>query len=436
MKKESRTRRPIAIDLFAGVGGLSLGFEQAGFDIAASVEIDPIHCATHHYNFPNSKAICRSVVDLSGAEIRVSAGIGQIDIDVVCGGAPCQGFSTIGKRALGDPRNRLVFHYCRLVQELRPKYAVFENVRGLTLGEHKAFLNEIVEALSDSGYKVHLPYRVLNAAEHGVPQDRKRLFLLAARADCPLPDYPPPGSRTTVAQAIGDLPDADDFDELLVSDHVAAKLGRRSAYARKLRGESVDETDFSYPRIWNPKLLTASTRTAHTELSRRRFRGTANGSIEPVSRFLKLDPDGLCNTLRAGTDSARGAFTSPRPIHPCSPRVITVREAARLHSYPDWFRFHATKWHGFRQIGNSVPPLLGRAVAAQLMVALGIAASKPQSPVQLGSEAELNFTMADAVRRFGLVASPIANRIRRGDGPGDADSRQVSLDLEEATIDV
>ena len=435
MKTESRTRRPIAIDLFAGVGGLSLGFEQAGFDIAASVEIDPIHCATHHYNFPNSKAICRSVVDLSGGEIRASAGIGQTDIDVVCGGAPCQGFSTIVKRALGDPRNRLVFHYCRLVQELRPKYAVFENVRGLTLGAHKSFLNEIVEALSVSGYKVHLPYRVLNAAEHGVPQDRKRLFLMAARADCLLPDYPLLSARPTVAQAIGDLPDADDFDELLVRDYVAAKLGRRSTYVRRLRGESVDETDFSHPRVWNPKLLTASTRTAHTELSRRRFRDTANGSIEPVSRFLKLDPNGVCNTLRAGTDSARGAFTSPRPIHPGLPRVITVREAARLHSYPDWFRFHATKWHGFRQIGNSVPPLLGRAVAAQLVAAMGLMPSKPQLSVQLGSEAELNFTMADAVRRFGLGASPIANRIRHVDGPGDADSRQVSLDLEEVTID-
>ncbi len=89
----------------------------------------------------------------------------------------------------------------------------------------------------------------------------------------------------------------------------------------------------------------------------RRFLATKHGDTEPISRFHKLDPKGVCNTIRAGTASDRGAFTSPRPIHPFSPRCITVREAARLHSYPDWFRFHVTKWHGFRQIGNSVPPL-------------------------------------------------------------------------------
>ena len=435
MKGEQQLRRPIVIDLFAGAGGLSLGFEQAGFDVAASVEIDPIHSAAHHFNFPYSTAICRSVVEVSGAEIRARANLEARDIDVVCGGAPCQGFSTIGKRAMQDPRNQLVFHFCRLVSELNPKYAVFENVRGLTLGAHKAFLNEIVESLSDTGYRVLLPYRVLNAADYGVPQDRRRLFLIAARHDQELPSYPEPTERVTVAQALGDLPDADLFDALLDGDCVAARLGRRSKYAKKLRSEIEDPTDFSHPRDWDSRLLTASARTAHTPVSRKRFAGTPNGSIEPVSRFLKLDPNGVCNTLRAGTDSARGAFTSPRPIHPALPRVITVREAARLHSYPDWFRFHATKWHGFRQIGNSVPPLLGRAVAAQVMAAMHIVPRKSSRTLSLGSEAELNYTMADAVRRFGLGASPIASRLRIGGaGTGDTES-QFNLNLEESAVD-
>ena len=434
MTEDSKARRPIVIDLFAGAGGLSLGFEQAGFDIAASVEIDPIHCATHHYNFPQSKAICRSVVGLSGAELRALASVGDAEIDVVCGGAPCQGFSTIGKRALDDPRNQLVFHFCRLVRELRPKYAVFENVRGLTFGAHKAFLNEIVETLQLDGYEVTLPYRVLNAADLGVPQDRKRLFLLASRGDQALAAYPGPRTGVTVGDAIADLPDADGFEDLLHRDHVTARCGKGSDYARKLRGELLDEADFSHPRRWNSKLLTSSARTAHTEMSRTRFLATTAGRVEPISRFLKLDPDGLCNTLRAGTDSARGAFTSPRPIHPTLARVITVREAARLHSYPDWFRFHVTKWHGFRQIGNSVPPLMARAVAAQIALALDTRPCKPRALIDLGTEAELNYTMADAVRRFGLGASPIANRIRQVPIFDSPATGQVPLDLEASAI--
>lgn len=406
--------RPIGIDLFAGAGGLSLGFEQAGFDIAAAVEIDPIHCATHEFNFPYSHAICASVVELSGSQIRHRANLNQTEIDVVFGGAPCQGFSMIGKRSFDDPRNHLVFHYVRLVRELQPKYCVFENVRGLTLGKHARFLDEIVEALTSGGYDVLLPYRVLNAADFLVPQDRRRLFLIAARRGLPLPDYPQGYARkTTVADAISDLPDADQFDVLRAADSVAAKWHTRSPYARVLRGLEEDHSDFSYRRRFDRDELTCSLRTDHTELSQQRFRDTQHGKTEPVSRFRKLDPSGVCNTLRAGTDSARGAFTSPRPIHPHIPRVITVREAARLHSYPDWFRFHATKWHGFRQIGNSVPPLLGRAIAQQIAAALRSSPVKPSLELKTGDPLLLTFDMSAAARYFAVPRNTIAQRNRK-----------------------
>lgn len=433
--KKARASRPIAIDLFAGAGGLSLGFEQAGFDIAAAVEIDPIHCAVHHFNFPNSPVICESVTELSGEQIRARAGIGERDIDVVCGGAPCQGFSTIGKRALDDSRNQLVYHYCRLIHELQPKYAVFENVRGLTLGKHKKFLEEIIEALEGFGYSVLAPYQVLNAEDYGTPQSRRRLFLIAARKGQALPKYPTARGRTTVREAIFDLPNADDFEVLNERDWVKARFKKGSAYSRRLRGVEVDPEDFSYPRAWDPSLLTSSTRTEHTALSQRRFTETLAGTIEPISRFLKLDPDGVCNTLRAGTDTARGAFTSPRPIHPIHPRVITVREAARLHSYPDWFRFHATKWHGFRQIGNSVPPLLARAVAGEVMKALGAKPKKPEVVLTLGSDADLNLRMAEAVIRFGLARSPIANRVRKEEGRADKPLNSVRQVLSEGEFE-
>lgn len=129
--------RPIGVDLFAGAGGMTLGFEQAGFDVLASVEIDPIHCATHEFNFPFWSVICKDIVNTTGEEIRKRSSIGDRDIDVVFGGPPCQGFSLIGLRVLDDPRNSLVRHFVRLVLELKPKFFVMENVSGMVKGEFK-----------------------------------------------------------------------------------------------------------------------------------------------------------------------------------------------------------------------------------------------------------------------------------------------------------
>ncbi len=411
--KKNVVARPVGIDLFAGAGGLSLGFEQAGFSIAAAIEIDPIHCATHQYNFPDCKTICASVADLCGDEIRALAGLKECDIDVVFGGAPCQGFSLMGKRAMDDPRNQLVFHFVRLVKELQPKYCVFENVKGLTVGKHKQFLDEIIQALGAAGYQVLADYRVLNAADYGVPQDRRRLFLIAARDDQTLPSYPHPVAGVTVAQAISDLPNADDFDVLEAADSVALAFPTQALYAQRLRGIIPDPNDFSWPRKFDINLLTSSLRTRHTALSKQRFLQTVPGETEAVSRFHKLALDGVCNTLRAGTDSARGAFTSPRPIHPVHARVITVREAARLHSYPDWFRFHMTKWHGFRQIGNSVPPLLARSVASEIVKMVGFDSLKPKRVLELGAEKLLSLTMRDAALYFNVSSTVIAQRRRK-----------------------
>lgn len=405
--------RPIGIDLFAGAGGLSLGFEKAGFDIAAAVEIDPIHCATHEFNFPYCKTICRSIADVTGDEIRRLSGIGGKEIAVVFGGAPCQGFSLIGKRALDDPRNELVYHFVRLVLELRPTYFVFENVKGLTVGKHSQFLKEIVGAFREAGYEILLPYQVLNAADFGVPQDRRRLFLIGTRSGNQLPAYPRSAEATvTVWQAIGDLPDADNFPELLERDWMKVEFGSPSAYARRLRNIDRAPDDFGYCREFDQDAMTSSLRTAHTPLSRQRFTETPCGKTEPISRFLKLDPEGICNTLRAGTASDRGAFTSPRPIHPYFPRCITNREAARLHSYPDWFRLHVTKWHGFRQIGNSVPPLLAQAVAAEIVRAAGIRPAVPKRIVETGDPALLELSMAGAADQYGVPDTVIPKRIR------------------------
>lgn len=414
--------RPVGVDLFAGAGGLSLGFEQAGFDIAAAVEVDPVHAATYKFNFPECTVIPQSVFHLTGEEIRKKAGLEDCDIDVVFGGAPCQGFSLIGQRALDDPRNSLVREFVRLVDELGAKYFVFENVKGLTLGKQKHFLLELIEEFKAVGYNAQTEWKVLNAHSYGVPQFRERLFLLGARKGLTVPDYPDPittspGEKSpdlpltpTCRDALGDLPEAEDYDALLETDEVQTEeWDTPSDYALQMRCENDEGWGYGYPRTWNPQLLTSSLRTKHTDISRRRFKQTEGGRTEPISRFYKLKADGVSNTLRAGTNSARGAFTSPRPIHYAAPRCVTVREMARLHGFPDWFRLHMTKWHGARQIGNAVPPPLARKVAEKVIEALGTEPSRPNRTLVLGDRKLIRMEMEFASEYWGVL-NPIAKR--------------------------
>ncbi len=425
--KSKNANRPTAIDLFSGAGGLSLGFEQAGFDVVAAVEIDPIHAAVHKYNFPNCVVLPESIKNLSGEKIRKKAGLGRRRIDVVAGGAPCQGFSLIGQRVLDDPRNSLVREFVRIVSELEPSYFVFENVKGLTVGKHKQFLEEIIEAFTYLGYRVRAPWQVLNASHYGVPQDRERLFLIGAKQGLPLPEYPrpittPAGSDErflnlpfgpSCRDALADLPDAESFRDLVDTDSVTTDRWKSaSEYAREMHCMAPSHWHFGYRRKWDPKVLTSSMRTFHTEISRRRFSETSPGSVEPISRFFRLPPNGVSNTLRAGTDSARGAFTSPRPIHYKYSRCITVREMARLHGFPDWFRFNETKWHGARQIGNAVPPPLARAIASSLIQVIGIQPARPKEALELGNLELLRMDMSKAAKYWGIPV-PIGRRDRK-----------------------
>ena len=436
--------RPIGVDLFAGAGGLSLGFEQAGFDVAAAVERDPVHCAVHKYNFPKTAVIPRPIEALSGDDIAKAAGIGGRRVDCVFGGAPCQGFSLIGHRFLDDPRNRLVREFVRIVAELDARTFVFENVKGLTVGRHRAFLDEFVEEFSEAGYDVRVPWQVLNAGHFAVPQHRERLILLGARKGERLPGYPAPSTNVaggrqpidglpdgpTCADALGDLPDADLFDALIESDSVkAGGFPEPSAYAAGLRCLTNDAWHFGHVRKWIPALLTSSARTAHTDISRRRFRETEPGKTEPISRFFKLSATGVCNTLRAGTDGSRGAFTSPRPIHYRHDRCVTVREMARLHGFPDWFRFNATKWHGARQIGNAVPPPLARAIAGTVIYALGLVPTLPKGAMALEDPALLSFDISAAAQHFGIDPPP--NRRDRRSGA----RKRKQIDIERQRLE-
>jgi DNA (cytosine-5)-methyltransferase 1 len=370
-------RKPIAIDLFCGVGGMSLGFKQAGFRVVGAFDKEERHVRAYRKNFPSTPAFCVDLSKETGESLLSLAGCRR-KIDLVFGGPPCQGFSMAGKRDLNDERNQLIFDFIRLVREIRPKYFVMENVQGLMLGEAVNLLNSFLHRAHLAGYSTVNKVRALNAADFGVPQRRRRTFVIGYRSDLRSPNYPAPAPivdesgksySPTVRDALGDLPVIEDYDALLTKDGFTGSLGRASHYARIMRGEAKESSDGLRHRKRNGRFLTGCLRTEHSEESVARFSRTGPGDMEPVSRFYRLDYAGVAPTIRAGTGRDHGGYMAPRPIHPEHPRCITVREAARLHSYPDWFDFDPTRWHAFRQIGNSVPPRLARCVALEILKA-------------------------------------------------------------------
>jgi len=422
---------------------LSLGFEQAGFDVVAAVESDPVHAGVHRFNFPAAAVIQQEASTISADCLRLAVARGLANlgrpadqrVDVIVGGPPCQGFSVGGRLRRDDPRNALVAEFVRLVKALRPRAFMLENVPAMATAEELASGVRVPawvdQELDRDGYDVSVP-RVVNASRYGVPQDRRRLIIFGVERPLDLPKMPSPkvlprpkrsstvarrgewghpeGSELpagpTVVDAIGDLPNLDEFDELLATDKVRLpEVSRRDAtkvrsdYARLLAGEMVDASDLSRPRSWDPAFLTSSLRTIHTDTVRLRFEATPPGESDSVSRFYRLDPEGLAPTLRAGSTPDRGSYSAPRPIHPFHARVLSVREAARLHGFPDWFRFSAAKWHGFRQVGNAVPPPMARALGQEVRRILKFTETGLPHRVGLGPERLLRVSFGAGRRR-------------------------------------
>lgn len=416
-------KRPVAIDLFAGCGGMSLGLEAAGFDIAAAVEFDAVHSMVHHFNFPYTSTICKDISKLKSSELLNAVkenGYSQ-DIDVIAGGPPCQGFSQIGKRQLDDPRNSLVFEYLRIIKDIRPKYFIFENVPGIASGKHKKFLDELIIEFEAIGYNIAKPISILDASLYGAPQKRKRLILIGSRNDMPMALYP--------SQTHDNSIDSTEMLSLTTVGQAISDISRIPAFIGNDLGIPMDAMDYSgfrenYSFVPSGIFKLCHKRTVehivfnhvgsnHTEKSMNKFSATLPGTTEKTSRFFKLAVDGQCNTLRAGTASDKGAYTAARPIHYEVPRCITVREAARLHSFPDWFQFHSTIWHSFREIGNAVIPMFSKAIGDQIIKALNVDTSK-LNRMNLSSinRSLLSYNMGQASEYWDVPNDVIAKRKR------------------------
>jgi DNA (cytosine-5)-methyltransferase 1 len=367
---------PSAVDLFCGVGGMSLGFSYAGFDIIGAFDSDPIHVSSYGRNF-GSAHIHQADLSMDSERVLDILNLEARQVDVLFGGPPCQGFSVIGRRDSSDARNQLIQTFAAYVHEIRPKYFVMENVPGLVLKHAAGHLEGFIERVQRSGYSVLEPVRMLNAADFGVPQSRERVFVLGWRNGLPQLQYPSASygqsqghihNTPTVRDAIADLPfmpnerylmDGHRYTRRLKNPHSSYSLGMRSI-----------PPSFAGPISLTAKGLSGCRVTSHSFEVEERFAQVKPGSIERKSRISRLAWNALCPTLRAGTTKDQGSHTAARPIHPQVPRYITAREAARLHSFPDWFEFHDTIWHSHRQIGNAVPPLLAKAVGEAVTTAL------------------------------------------------------------------
>jgi len=386
----------VAADLFCGAGGLTLGFKEAGFHIAFANDINEEYANTYRLNHDGTTFFCESIEDLKAADVFKQTGLGKAEIDVLIGGPPCQGFSiNAPKRSLEDDRNHLFREYGRLVLEgLRPKVIVMENVPGMVSLDGGRFIREIYALSEQAGYRMR--HMILCAAHYGVPQERWRLFFIGTilkgvEITFPEPTHFAPvranftggreltwlpyiqnGTRqpnlfgnvlkpfTTVKDAIGDLPvlavnegaeemeydkpPATEYQRQMragspkVFNHIAGALSKQNLERAKYIPPGGSWRDIPHELL--PKGMKRARRSDHTR------------------RYGRIDPNGLSGTVLTKCDPHWGTF-----FHYDQDRALTVREAARIQSFPDRYRFYGSRVSQYEQVGNAVPPLLAKVLA-------------------------------------------------------------------------
>lgn len=360
--------RPTIIDLYCGCGGFGLGAELAGFKTIAAVDIDSDLQSAYARNFPNTEVITGDLAKMDAESWHgVLAGS---QVDGIIGGPPCQGYSRMGHSNKQDPRRSLLKHFYRAVNIIQPKFFVMENVEGLMDDKNIYELHAALKVL-DKSYHVLKPI-IVDAHDFGAPTKRKRVIVVGYKPEhvnrIVAADFIPQGVRkTTVKDAISDLPPpVEKTQESDKSDYAwndYRNLKKLSLYAAGMRELP--------PRHlgWQKSLeqleagqVSGCLNTRHTKNVSERYATVKQGEVDKTSKAKRLSWNGVCPTLRAGTGSDKGSHQAVRPLHPVENRVITVREAARLQGFPDWFVFHNTKWHSFRMIGNSVSPLVSKSI--------------------------------------------------------------------------
>jgi DNA (cytosine-5)-methyltransferase 1 len=340
-----------AIDLFCGTGGFSRGAHDAGFDVVAAFDIDSVLTSSFKKNFPDTKLFLKDIAQLTGEGVLSDIGGGEIDL--IFGGPPCQGFSAIGKRQISDPRRSLLRHFFRLVAEIKPAAFVMENVQGLTYKEAKPELDAALALIPDH-YTILGPM-ILDASEFGAATKRKRMFVIGFDPDrCARLDLADIDAAKKPAVSVAEALSG------LASARKVSAADETSDIWKITKGEEL--SDYARTLVSHDLTFTGNLRTVHSDAIISRFAELPQGKVDKIGRHHRLDWNGQCPTLRAGTGPDKGSHQAVRPVHPDEHRVITVREAARLQGFPDNHVFHPTVWHSFRMIGNSVSPIIGSVI--------------------------------------------------------------------------
>lgn len=337
------------IDLFCGCGGLSKGFELAGFEVKAAIDMWDDAIKTFNHNHKNSVGQC---VDIHNWTEEYLDDLKKSGVVGIIGGPPCQGYSTVGTRDVNDPRNHLYKEYCRIVETIMPEFFVIENVKGLTTLSGGAFKDDIIERFSELGYKVQ--YKILNAADYGIPQNRYRVFFVGTRNSNF--EFPTPlNYKVTTKEAIGDLP------KIVGAEKIT-----------EYRNEAI--TDYQKLMRGSCEVLNNHEGTAHSEQTKEIISMIKDGgSIKDLPKeywevrkynkaFERMNSNGQSNTVDTGH---RNYF------HYSENRIPSVRENARLQSFPDDFEILGSKTSQYKQVGNAVPPLLAYAVAKKIKESQG-----------------------------------------------------------------
>ncbi|MCH9297424.1 DNA cytosine methyltransferase [Pantoea allii] len=359
------------IDLFSGAGGMSAGFEMAGFKISASIELMSKYAQTHALNFPNCHTLSEDITNISPAEFAELTGLSPRDSLVIIGGPPCQTFSSIGRSKIEsiiksdiklDPRNYLFKNYFEYVSYFKPDFFVMENVPNLKTKYNGEIFKNILDICADLGY--HINFSILDASHFGIPQKRKRLFIVGSRYgdDFEFPKETHKTNPTTVYDAIGDLPEI--YDGIRAGALPYSKQSSLTSYQLLMRNAN---------GLVGNNICRVSNLRAKEVFSYMKPGDKYMDLPEKIRKILPFKETRFQDRLKrlvmdepSWTVLAHIGMDGYRYIHPIENRTLSVREAARIQSFPDHFEFVGNMREQYIQVGNSVPPLLAKCIAEQV----------------------------------------------------------------------